>query len=144
MTDTDALRARNVALATDLMERFSRDMDGWYDNLHDDIVLEFPFGPSVGMPERVVGKTACVAAFENVVANIQVRFSNIRISPMADPARLVIEYTGYSTPGGVVYDQTYICLQEFRDGKMILFREYWNALVVDRAFGNLSALAASD
>ena len=33
-------------------------MDGWYDHLHDDIVLEFPFGASVGMPTRVEGKAA--------------------------------------------------------------------------------------
>jgi ketosteroid isomerase-like protein len=60
---------------------------------------------------------------------------------MADPNRLVVEYTGYSAPGGTVYDQTYISVQEYRDGKMILFREYWNAVVVREAFGDLSALA---
>lgn len=131
----------NVELATGIMRRFGRDMDGWYDNLHDDIVMEFPFGPSVGMPARVEGKVACSAVFAAVVAGVQVQFDNIRVSPLADPNRVVVEYTGYSEPGGKVYDQTYISLQEYRDGKMTLFREYWNALIVHDVFGDLSALA---
>lgn len=142
MSDDDArLRDSNVALATELMQRFGRDMDGWYDHLHDDIVMEFPFGQSVGMPTRVEGKAACSGVFRTVCDAVQVQFSNICVHPMADPCRLVVEYTGYSEPGGTVYDQTYISVQEYRDGKMILFREYWNAAVVRDAFGDLSSLA---
>jgi ketosteroid isomerase-like protein len=141
MADDRSLRASNVVLATELMERFGRDMDGWYDHLHDDIVMEFPFGACVGLPTRVEGKAACSGVFQTVCDAVQVQFSNIRVSPMADPNRLVVEYTGYSEPGGTIYDQTYISVQEYRDGKMILFREYWNAVVVREAFGDLSALA---
>ncbi|MFW2829652.1 nuclear transport factor 2 family protein [Sphingomonas sp. ID0503] len=140
--DNTQLRDANVALATELMERFGRDMDGWYDHLHDDVVMEFPFGPSVGMPARVEGKDAVAGVFKVVCDVVQVQFSNIRITPTADPARLVVEYTGYSEPNGKVYDQTYISVQEFRDGKMILFREYWNAIVVRDAFGDLSGLGS--
>ena len=141
MADDDArLRDRNVALATELMERFGRDMDGWYDYLHDDIVMEFPFGPSVGMPARVEGKQACSGLFATVCQAVQVQFSNIRVSPMADPNQIVVEYTGYSEPGGAIYNQTYISVQEYRDGKMILFREYWDAVVVRECFGDLSGL----
>lgn len=132
----------NVELATEIMQRFGRDMDGWYDNLHDDIVMEFPFGPSVGMPARVEGKAACSAVFAAVVAGVQVQFDNIRVSSLADPNRLVVEYTGYSEPGGKVYDQKYISMQEYRDGKMIAFREYWDALVVKETFGDLSSLGS--
>jgi ketosteroid isomerase-like protein len=143
MADNSATIARsNVELATDLMRRFGHDMDGWYDHLHEDIVMEFPFGPSVGMPSRVEGKAACSAVFAAVVEGVQVQFDNIRVSPLADPNRLVVEYTGYSEPNGKVYDQTYISVQEFRDGKMILFREYWNALIVKETFGDLSALGS--
>ena len=139
MTD-EATRDRNVALATSLMERFGRDMDGWYDNLHDDIVMEFPFGASVGMPTRVEGKQACAATFDVVCQAIQVQFSNIRISPMADPNRVLVEYRGYSEPNGTVYDQNYISVHEYRDGKLILFREYFDTVVVDRASGDPSSL----
>ncbi len=140
--DVGTLSRNNVELATELMRRFGRDMEGWYDHLHDDIVMEFPFGPSVGMPSRVEGKAACSAVFEAVVQGVQVQFDNIRVSPLADPNRLMVEYTGYSEPGGKVYDQTYISVQEYRDGKMILFREYWNALIVKDTFGDLSSLGS--
>ena len=139
-SETAATARTNVEIATDLMRRFGRDMDGWYDHLHDGIVMEFPFGPSVGMPSRVEGKAACSAVFAAVVAGVQVQFDNIRVSPLADPNRLMVEYTGYSEPNGKVYDQTYLSVQEYRDGKMILFREYWNALIVKDTFGDLSAL----
>lgn len=140
MTDDAQVRAANIALATNLMERFSREMDGWCDHLHDDIIMEFPFGPSVGMPSRVAGKQACSQLFRSVVEGVQVQFSDIRVTPMLDPNRLLVEYAGYSEPGGKIYDQTYICVQEFRDGKIILFREYWNALVVRDTFGVLDSL----
>jgi len=141
MTDADAAREANIALATKIMNDFCRNMDGWYDHLHDDIVMEFPFGASVGMPTRVEGKAAASALFAAVVAGVQVQFRDIAIHPMLDPARFTIEYRGYSEPNGKVYDQTYVSILEFRDGKMIGFKEYWNAIVVDRTFGDLSALA---
>lgn len=142
MADTGTVARSSAEIATDLMERFGRDMEGWYDHLHDDIVMEFPFGPSVGMPSRVEGKTACSAVFAAVVEGVQVQFDNIRVSPLAEPDRFMVEYTGYSEPGGKIYDQTYLSVQQYRDGKMILFREYWNALVVKETFGDLSALGS--
>ena len=142
MTDSNAERQANVALATRIMNDFGRNMDGWYDHLHDDIVMEFPFGASVGMPTRVEGKAAASALFGAVVAGVQVQFRDIVIHPMLDPGHFTVEYRGYSEPNGKVYDQTYISLLEFRDGKMSLFKEYWNAMVVDRTFGDLSALAS--
>lgn len=139
--DAASVSQANVALAQSIMERFGRDMDGWYDNLHDDIVMEFPFGPTIGLPGRVEGKEACAGLFAAVVAGVQVQFSNIVVSPMADPNRVLVEYTGYSEPNGAVYNQTYITVQEFRDGKMILYREYMDTQVVTNAFGDVSALA---
>ena len=58
MTAINAEREANIALATKIMSDFGRNMEGWYDNLHDDIVLEFPFGASVGMPTRIEGRAA--------------------------------------------------------------------------------------
>jgi ketosteroid isomerase-like protein len=141
MTESDmTIRAANVALAKRIMADFGRDMRNWYDNLHDDMVMEFPFGASVGMPTRIEGKTACSSLFAATCAAVQVQFHDVRVHPMQDPNYLLVEYRGYSEPGGRVYDQTYICVQEYRDGKMILFREYWNSKIVDEVFGDLSAL----
>lgn len=142
MTATNEIRDANIALATKLLTDFGRNMERWYDNLHDDIVMEFPFGASVGMPVRVEGKTNCSAMFATVCAAVQVQFSNIVVHPLLDPNQLIVEYKGYSEPAGKTYDQTYICIQEFRDGKLSLFKEFWNAIVVRETFGDLSALAS--
>ena len=139
--DAASVSQANVALAQSVMHRFGRDMDGWYDNLHDDVVMEFPFGPTIGLPGRVEGKEACAGLFAAVAAGVQVQFSNIVVSPMADPNRVLVEYTGYSEPNGVVYNQTYITVQEYREGKLILYREYMDTAVVVNAFGDVSALA---
>jgi ketosteroid isomerase-like protein len=140
MTQDAYEREANVALARQIMENFTVNMEGWYDHLHDDVVMEFPFGPSVGFPKRVEGKAACRAVFAAVVANIKVRFKDIVIHRMADPKTLIVEYNGYTEPGSTQYDQTYICVQRYRDGKMTLFREYWDSLLVDRIFGNIGNL----
>jgi ketosteroid isomerase-like protein len=140
VTDSGSTRDANIALASRLMDQFGRDMDGWYDQLHERCVVEFPFGPSVGMPARIEGKEACTALFELVCEAVRVQFSDIVISPLADPSELMLEYRGYSEPQGKVYDQTYICLQKFKDRKLILYKEYWDATVVRETFGDLNGM----
>src|SRR3546814_15482942 len=90
MAEDDAgQRDRNVAIATELMERFGHDLDGWYDHLNDAIVMEFPFGACVGMTTRIEGRTACADVFQTVCASVQVKFSNIRLSTMDTPHSLL-------------------------------------------------------
>jgi ketosteroid isomerase-like protein len=141
MTAINAEREANIALATKIMSDFGHNVQGWYDNLHDDVVLEFPFGASVGMPTRIEGKAAASALFAATVAAVQVQFHDVVIYPTVEPHRLVVEYKGYSEPNGKIYAQTYIGIQEYLDGKMIRFKEYWDSVIVDRTFGDLSALA---
>ena len=69
------------------MSDFGRNMEGWYDNLHDDIVLEFPFGASVGMPTRIEGKAAASALFAATVTAVEVQFHDVVIYPTLEPYR---------------------------------------------------------
>ncbi|MET0545830.1 MAG: hypothetical protein ABWZ40_05940, partial [Caulobacterales bacterium] len=95
MTEKDnALRAANLALAEKILGNFGRNMDGWYDNLHQDAVLEFPFGALVGIPPRLEGKESAVGMFSAVAANLHVQFSEIKIQPLLDPNLLLAEYRG--------------------------------------------------
>lgn len=117
------------------MSRF--DMDNWYPLLHDDLVLEFPYAHSVQMPGRVVGKTAAVEYLGGVMKHfIGLTFHEVVISPMADPSTVIVEYAGgCALPSGKTYKQVYITVQKFKDGKMILFREFWNPMEVVESFG---------
>jgi ketosteroid isomerase-like protein len=92
------------------------------------------------MPPRVEGKTACTALFTKVCEAVKVQFSNIIVYPLADPATVLVEYNGYGEPQGLVYDQTYITIFRFQAGKIILYKEYWNSVVVRDAFGDLSGM----
>jgi ketosteroid isomerase-like protein len=143
MADGEALRARNLETARKMMADFGHAMDGWFDNLHDDVVMEFPFGATVGMPTRIEGKAAARAMFEMAANGLGVRFHDVVIEPMADPNRFLVQCRG---EGGTVerpYRQRYVTLHEYRDGKLILFREHFDTKVVSDTFGDNLAAALS-
>ena len=131
----EEIRAANVKTAQQIMSRF--DMDNWYPLLHDDLVLEFPYAHSVQMPGRVVGKTAAVEYLSGVMKHFTgLTFHDVVISSMADPATVIVEYSGGCVlQTGKSYKQVYITVQKFKDGKMILFREFWNPMEVVESFG---------
>jgi uncharacterized protein len=139
MTETSsndkALSAKNVGVAKQIMSRFS--MDNWFPLLHDDLVLEFPYAHSVQMPERVAGKKAAVEYLSGVMKHFTgLTFKDVVVSPMADPSTVIVEYAGgCRLATGKDYKQVYITVQKFRDGKMILFREFWNPMEVVESFG---------
>lgn len=127
--------AANVKVAKQIMSKF--DMENWFSLLHDDLVLEFPYAHSVKMPGRVVGKKAAVEYLDSVMKNFTgLKFHDVVVSPMADPSTVIVEYSGDCTlSSGAVYKQVYITVQKFQDGKMVLFREFWNPMEVVEAFG---------
>lgn len=129
-----SLQASNVAIARALMANFN--ITTWFDLLHDDLVLEFPFAASIGMPARIVGKQDCVVYLEKVMEALpDLVFRDVAINPMPDPERVVIEYKGSSGTAFGHYENVYVAFQKFQDGKMILFREYWNTKPVIDTFG---------
>ena len=129
------IRATNVRIAKQIMSRF--DMENWFPLLHDDLVLEFPYAHSVHMPGRVVGKKAAVEYLGGVMKHFTgLVFHDVVISPMDDPSTVIVEYSGgCKLPTGKAYKQVYITVQKFKDGKMCLFREFWNPTEVVESFG---------
>lgn len=139
-TDENALRAANIARAEAIFTRFTPLDPAWVDGLHPDIVMEFPFGAAVGLPAQVPGKDHCAGLFQLVFQKLGLVFSDIEVVGMADPNRVLATYKGAGALGDKAYNQTYITLLEFRDGKLILYREYVDTQVVAEAFGHLSAI----
>ncbi|MCB1668186.1 MAG: PhzA/PhzB family protein [Pseudomonadales bacterium] len=138
--DAEALRKSNILLATKVLEDFGRNMDGWYDNLHENVIMEFPYGPSIGMPDRAEGKAACSGVFQFADQFLRVKFYDIRIQGLADPNKLIVECKGHGTPDAGDYHQQYVFLQEYRDGKLFSTKEYFNTKVVIDLLGDLSPL----
>jgi uncharacterized protein len=125
--NTEELAAENRERAERVLQLLgSEEQFAYFD---DDIVMEFPYGPSLGQPERHEGKEAVVAYVRRLnqnLAGLKMRDWTIH-SVEGDPATVFIEYEGDApTPGGNSYVQTYVNKMQFRDGKLVLMREFWD------------------
>jgi ketosteroid isomerase-like protein len=110
-----------------------------YDYFADDVVMEFPYGPSLGQPAKHEGKSDVVAygrALTQRVGRIKMRDMTFW-SVDGHPEIVFIEYSGdVNTPGGHTYVQTYINKMTFDDGKMVHMKELWDTkLILDAAAG---------
>jgi ketosteroid isomerase-like protein len=95
----------------------------------DDIVMEFPYGPSLGMPDRFETKTNVVAYVSRVLDGLAgVVIREMTLSSVAgDPTTVFVEYEAdCPTPGGNTYRQIYVNKMQFRDGKLLHMRELWD------------------
>ncbi|MDR3527413.1 MAG: nuclear transport factor 2 family protein [Rhizomicrobium sp.] len=115
--------------------------DVWWDMLHQDVVFEFPYAPSLGTPDRFEGRESAEAYLRAMVAQLgALKFKNIVVMGTTDPAVFFNEYSAtLTTPRGTMYDQVYINKIEVRDGKVVLFREFWDPARVMKAVNDFTA-----
>lgn len=110
--------------------------------LHEDVRAEFPFAPPP-MPSVVAGRDAVMAMFRDGSAN----FRRMTLTPSRfywcpDESTLVMEAdSDAELAGGANYRNRYIFVIRVCDGCVILWREYFNALIVAEAMA--AAQAAS-
>jgi ketosteroid isomerase-like protein len=104
----------------------------------DDAVQEMPYAPN-GFPNRVVGKEALIKQYAGWPQNAgRAKFTKgIRFYPTLDPEIVAVEFHGVSEilSTGRTYDQRYFGLFHVVNGKIRLFREYFDPNVFARAFG---------
>jgi hypothetical protein len=73
----------------------------FWDLMHEDIVLEFPYGASLGAPERIVGKASAVSYMKALLDRAgPLKFIDIDIVDTTDPALFVTEYRSNRTNRG--------------------------------------------
>jgi ketosteroid isomerase-like protein len=126
MTTTIDTPNANLAVARAWMTTIGQ--PDWWKLLHDDIVLEFPYGSSVGIKDRYVGKEEVVPYVKALFDRLGVfKFFNLQTIGTTDPELFVSEYEAdMTTPHGEHYVQTYINKLRIKDGKVILMREFWD------------------
>jgi ketosteroid isomerase-like protein len=104
----------------------------------EDAVQEMPYAPA-GFPSRVVGREALIRQYASWPQNAgRARFTDgIRFYATQDPQIVAVEYHGVSeiVTTGRTYDQRYFGLFHIDDGKITLFREYFDPNVFSHAFG---------
>jgi len=125
--DTQAQAAGNRVLAEQVLDRLGTEAQ--FDLYADDIVMEFPYGPSLGMPDRFETKPTVVAYVRRILKGLSgVVIREMSLSSVAgDPTTVFVEYEAdCPTPGGNTYRQIYINKMQFRDGKLLHMRELWD------------------
>jgi ketosteroid isomerase-like protein len=104
----------------------------------EDAAQEMPYAPD-GFPKRVSGREALIKHYSGWPENAgKARFTEgIRFYPTQDPSIVFVEFHGVSEikPTGRTYDQRYAGLFHVENGKIALFREYFDPTVFRYAFG---------
>ncbi|MFI5542117.1 nuclear transport factor 2 family protein [Nocardia sp. NPDC051900] len=127
----------NAQLAVKMLHSLGKDF--FWANAHPDLVLEFPYAPWVGGPERVTGRENTERYLDQVARMLPgLTFTDVRVWPYAEEDAYVLEYNGTAQVNN--YNQRYINIMRFKDGKLILFREFWNTTEAIRAFGTTEAI----
>ncbi|MBE9137438.1 nuclear transport factor 2 family protein [Nodosilinea sp. LEGE 07088] len=116
----------------------TKDMDAFAAVWAEDAVQDMPYAPE-GFPRRVEGRDNLIqhyGAWPEVSG--EANFTNeLVFYPMEDPTMVFAEWHGMVEiiPTGRIYDQRYGGLFRVVDGKIVLFREYFNPIVFVEAFG---------
>ena len=106
-----------------------QDLDGFVDLFAPDGVIELPFaGP--GMPSRLAGQQA-IRNYSHRMAASPLRIDDLEATALYhtdDPEVVVIELAtrGTVTSTGRTFAGTSIQVFRIRDGKIVLFRDYFN------------------
>ena len=115
----------------------TKDMDTFAAVWAEDAVQDMPFSPE-GFPKRVEGRENLIqhyAAWPQISGNANFT-DELVIYPMADPTTVFAEWRGVVDilPTGRRYEQQYGGLFQVVDGKIQLFREYYDPIVFSVAF----------
>jgi ketosteroid isomerase-like protein len=125
-------------LVTAHLERIGTDIERWLELLAADAVVEFPYAGSLGIPPRLEGRDAIRRYFVETIAGFEgLTFTDVRTHVTSDPDVALVEVHGaaHITATGRRYEQDYVMLVKARQGRIALYREYWNPLPAIAAFG---------
>lgn len=110
-------------------ETFVDDHEQWQTLVADDIVWELPFAPSLGHPEKLVGRQRVldhVGWFVGAVEDF--KFFDLRIQASAEShsAAAQVKAEGIIKQTGKTYTQEYVLFVSVADGKLSYIREYFD------------------
>jgi ketosteroid isomerase-like protein len=118
-----------------------RDLDAFEALWHPDAVQEIPFKPE-GFGAFV---TDAFTGRDEIMAHYRVAFANRRdhvfwideIHTTSKPGCVIVEAHARSLVGetGKVYENSYVCIFQVRDGQLARLKEYVNPLAFMKAFG---------
>lgn len=130
---------RNASMALDEHLTLIRtDIAAWFDLFADDAVVEFPYASSLGLFSSLEGIEAIRRYFADTPERFrELSFAGLRRYVTTDPDVVLAEFHGSALIGstGLRYEQDYIAVLKTREGKIVLYREFWDPQRVLEAFG---------
>ncbi|HZH13257.1 MAG TPA: nuclear transport factor 2 family protein [Archangium sp.] len=120
------------------LELIGTDIERWLGLFAEDAVVEFPYAAGLGLPERLEGREAIRRYFADTPKHFQgLVFTQVRRYRTSEPDVALAEAHGSATIAatGNGYEQDYVMLVRTRDGRISLYREYWNPIPGLKAFG---------
>lgn len=132
---SEDIQSFSAMLRTALGDRIDRDARSFTDMMDEHAVMEFPYAlPDV--PDRLDGRDAVARHLEGLGDLIAFdRMGEPTVHPTTDPAVVIIEFEGFGrgVATGAPYDQRYISVIRTENGRIVLYRDYWNPIAVLRA-----------
>ena len=122
----------NLEILKSFFEYTSR---GEFEKLGDiyseDFILEIPFASLEG--KRIEGMAEVAEFMVEAMGRFQIKLNLTVIYETTDPDVLIAEYTseGKFLPEGVDYDNRYISVYKFKNGKICEVKEFFNPLKAD-------------
>ncbi len=139
-------RDRNQKIVHDFFALLAaKNIKAWIQLWADDGVQEMPYSPP-GFPTRIEGKTAIYRHYSSLPdAYSRMAFPDLKTYPMLDPNWLLAEYRGEIDIAATnrAYNNYYCALFHLRDSRIVLFKEYFNPIILSEAFGDTSSLGAT-
>lgn len=146
MSDTQQLRERAQAVfATNLQLVEQARIREWVDLFAEDGTLEFPYCPP-GIPWRFTGHHELYEHMRHFPEQLELSFSDLRFHETTDPELVIAEFVGRgrAVVTGRPVHQTFISVVRTSGGRITLFRDFWNPLVILAALGGPDELAKID
>lgn len=141
---TPATNPRDAGSLLDAhLELIGTNIERWLELFTDDAVVEFPYAAGLGLPERLEGREAIRRYFAETPKHfLGLVFTNVQRYRTTEPDVAIAEAHGSATIAatGNTYEQDYVMKVKTRDGRISLYREYWNPIPGLRAFGGEQSL----
>ena len=132
-------RATNQQTVRDFLRLLSeKDLDNWINLWTEDAVQDMPFSPPE-FPSRLEGREAISKHYSSLPQAVgKIDFLDLKLYTMQDPDWILAEYCGEIEvlATGRLYKNRYCGLFYLRNGKIALFREYYNPLTLREGFGS--------
>jgi|GEM_PF-3480768 len=112
----------------------TKEVDNLLNIWHEEGMIEFPFShkavPGLEHP-KLIGLQVIYKVFQDVIKGKDFVFKDIEVFPMKDPDYVYTECFCDLTQldFGIKYTNRYCFLAHVPDGKILLFREYFHALI---------------